>query len=393
MSADLLLFVALALQEPEHRAVGYDGFFVRSADGANELVVEGLFQVLFAYHGRYRDPSTDVELKRFRPELSGRLARSLRFRFEPKFLEDEVELEESWIGVDLCGGDALLMLGRMKAPFGLEEVRSRRHIDFPTFSILNQFSPAEDHGAFLNGTSASGCFEYGVAAYNGTGTSDTTSSKDVALRAMVHPLAGRAGDAELQLGAAVTFGSQDEPIAGETIDNEVGLPVVVFAPGVALDGTRTRVGVEAAWFSGPWFAQGELLYLTQQLGRAGANRAATAAGAYLTVARTLTGERKTFAGVEPARPNDFDTRRGPGAWVLAARYSELRLDHTLDPFAVPGTFTPEIKTASLALNWIPNRHAIVRHALVWSDYHQKVFVGGDSTDGELAFVIETQLHF
>ena len=67
MPGALFLFAALALQDPEPAATsGYDdGFFLRSEDGANELVVGGLFQVLFSYHGSDRDPSTNVELKRF----------------------------------------------------------------------------------------------------------------------------------------------------------------------------------------------------------------------------------------------------------------------------------------------------------------------------------------
>ncbi len=382
---------------PSASPVGYDdGFFLRSADGACELRFEGLFQTVFGIFGDERDPSSDVELKRMRPEFSGRLG-ELEFRLEPKFTEDEVELEEAWLGTRLGTGKNLLLLGRMKAPFNLEEVRSRRHIDFPRFSIVNQLAPAEDHGAFLFGRSAAGVFEYGLAAYNGTGSSDTNSSKDVAARLMVHPFAGRAGSRleNLQFGVAATLGTQEADVGGTEIENETGLPVVRFAPGTELDGERSRAGLEAAWFHGPWFLQSEFIALSQEMA-SGASRADVALrGGYFTLSRVLTGEARSFGGVAPDEPFRFDTFRGRGAFVLALRLSELDLDQELETpgWVDPGTFTGRIRTLSVGLNWIPNRHAIVRNALVLSRYDDVVSLDGGSTDHEEALLVEFQLHF
>jgi phosphate-selective porin OprO/OprP len=400
-AAALALFVSLAprlrAQEPSPASVGYDGgFFLRSRDGAAELRVEGLFQTVFGVFDDERDPSTDVELKRMRPELSGRID-ELEFRLEPKFTEDDVELEEAWLATRLGRGDALLMIGRMKAPFGLEEVRSRRHIDFPRFSIVNQLSPAEDHGLFLNGTSAARVFEYGLAAYDGSGNSDTTSSKDVAARLMVHPFRTGAGGAleNLGLGAAATLGTQDEDVGGSAIENETGLPVVLFAPGTELDGRRARLGLEAAWFRGPWFAQAELALVEQEMSSSAAEEEVRFSGGYLTLSRALTGEAKTFGGVVPDEPFRFDTLAGRGAFVLALRISELHLDEALAApgWTEPGTFTDRIRTFSLGLNWIPNRHVIVRNALVLTRYADEVALDEGATDREAAFLLEFQLHF
>jgi phosphate-selective porin O/P len=168
----------------------YDhGFRIISADGRNELIIEGLIQVVGRADGA-RDPSSDFVLKRIRPEFSGRIDEHYLFKFEPNFTEHEVELEEAWAGMELWEGAAVLRVGRMKAPFGLEEVRSRRNIDFPVFSIINQFSPAEDHGVFPYGLTQSGRLEWNTAVYNGTGAGDTGANKDVAGRLMVHPFAG-----------------------------------------------------------------------------------------------------------------------------------------------------------------------------------------------------------
>lgn len=363
-----------------------------SADGRGELELEGLFQVVLGVFDGDREPSSDAELKRMRPELAGGFE-GLRFRLEPKLTEDDVELEEAWVGVDLAGGDARLMLGRMKAPFNLEEVRSRRHIDFPAFSIVNQLAPAEDHGVFVNGRAAGGLLEYGVAAYNGTGESDTNSSKDVAGRLMVHPFAGREDSVwrNLQVGIAGTYGDQEEGVGGGTIDNEANLPVVTFAPDAALDGERVRAGFEGAWFHGPWMAQAEWVAVRQDMAAGGAEDDVTFEGGYLTLSRVLTGEDKSFAGVRPDAPFDFVTGSGRGAWIVAVRYSELDLDDELaGPLTAPGAFTDRIRSGSLGLNWVPNEHAIVRHTLIWSDYDDPIDpVGSD----EVAFVVELQLHF
>lgn len=302
--------------------------------------------------------------------------------------------KEAWVGAELGGRDTLLMFGRMKAPFGLEEVRSRRYIDFPRFSILNQFSPAEDHGVFLNGVAAAGVIEYGVAAYNGTGDADTTSSKDVAARLMVHPLRNDAGSAlgNLQIGIAGTFGRQDQDLAGTAIQNAFGAPVSLWASGARLDGDRIRLGLELAWFHGPVMAQAEALLVRQDMRQGSAADAVEFRGAYLDVGFVLTGEDKTFAGVKPLHPVG---KGGAGAFVLAGRVSVLDVDPALQDLALvqAGTFPRDIRSFEVGLNWILDGHALVRCAYAHSFYGDVILLGGRSIDNEGALLIEWQLHF
>ena len=99
-------------------------------------------------------------------------------------------------------------------------------------------------------------------------------------------------------------------------------------------------------------------------------------------------------GVAPREPFDFATGTGRGAWVLAARYSILNLDDDAeDALVVPGTFTDQIQTGSVGLNWIPNAHAIVRTAVVGSFYEGDVRLDTGSGDREAALLVEFQLHF
>ena len=60
---------------------------------------------------------------------------------------------------------------------------------------------------------------------------------------------------------------------------------------------------------------------------------------------------------------------------------------------MPGTYTDNIRSASLALNWVMNRHMVLRHAYVHSFYTDDVSAGGRVQDDEGALLLELQLHF
>ncbi len=355
--------------------------------GTGKIIVEGLFEV-----GTYmnvggesgaRDPDADTYVKRMRPELAGRFDGGWRFRFEPKFDDSGVELEEAWVGRELLDGDALLRLGRMKAPFGLEEARSRRHIHFPRFSVLNQFSPAEDHGLFVTGNS--GRFEYGYAIYNGTGGEEEDSGKDIALRGMWHSSPDHASGASWQLGTSLTFGKQEQAVGGDVIKNTSGQEVLRYAPGTMLDGDRLRLNLEAAWFAGPLMLQAELLGVQQEMTGGGASEDVSLHGFYLDIARSLGGNNLDFHGIQD--PDD--------SWLVALRLSSLQVSDDLNAAGLlsAGTYTDSIDSVSLGLNYVPSSHIIIRNAWTHSWYGDTVTVDGVPVDDEGMFTVELQLHF
>lgn len=378
--------------------VGYDeGFFIRSADGKNELTIEGLFQFVGGAFDAGRDPRTNFVLKRMRPQFGAKLAGWIRMNLEPNFNEEGLELEEAWLGADLLHGNARLMLGRMKVPFNLEEVRTRRFIDFPRFSILNQFAPAEDHGVFWFATSSSKIWEYNFAVYNGTGSSDTNGSKDLAARLMVHPFAARPSSPweNLQIGVAGTSGRQDTDVGGDEIKNEAGQPVIRYAADARLDGERQRIGIEGAYFRGPWFVQAEAMVIQQEMATAVEEAKIQYRGFYVDVSRVLTGEAKSFKGVVPSRPCDPLNGTGPGAWILAVRLSRLDPDDELARlgFVESGLYSGRVNSISVGLNWVLNTHAILRNSFIHSSYENPITLHNREVDSENALLIEAQMHF
>jgi hypothetical protein len=235
---------------------GYDGgFFVQSPDGSMRLTLEGLLQVRGTFFERgLEGRASGFDLERMRFELGGDFHDPYHFHVEPKFTESEVELEEAWVGADLSRSGPRLLLGRMKEPFSLEEMLPRRHFDFPSFSILNQLVPAEDHGLTLLGGSLDAPFEYGLAFYNGTGGDDLNSDKDVAARLVARPWAEQDGAPlqRLQFGGAATFGRQDADISGSTLRTEAKAPFLEFEPGSsACAWAWKRPGSRARWPCSP----------------------------------------------------------------------------------------------------------------------------------------------
>jgi phosphate-selective porin len=379
--------------EPGLRAGYDDGFFVGTADGRQELHLGGLFQVEARVYQADRARDSQFALRKARFEIEGRFEDQWVFLLEPKFQGDEAGLDEAWAGADLGFGE--LQFGRIKVPFGLEENRSRRWIDLPRRSIVKSFSPEEDLGiAFKTGGRSKG-HEFGISLTNGTGDAELGSSKDVAARFMWRPWFD-AADRSLQnlgIGLAGTHGRQRQDLSGHTLINEAAAPIFDYLGGTWLDGARQRVGAEFEWYRGPWLVYGDWFFMRQEMSGTSGSDEIDFRGGEVTVTRSLTGEAKTPSGLQPLHPIGEDG--GSGAWAVAARYSELRLDSRLStlgmvqPAGNPGT----VRTVSVGLNWYPTNHAVLRNAWVQTFYEDPIDLDGSLRRSEGALLLQFQLHF
>lgn len=373
---------------------GHDGhFFLQSADGRNRLQLGALFQAQARAFQADRGRDTEFLLERMRLEISGKVNEVYRFNFEPNFTEDEIELEEAWFGGVLPGG-AELILGRMKEPFGLEEMLPRAPQDWVNFSILNQFSPAEDHGITLLGSFCDE-LDYGLAVYNGSGGDETNSDKDVAARIVWRPFAGEDCCLQgLQFGAAGTFGRADAMLTGKSLRNEAKQDFLRFSPGTRMDGDRWRAGLEAGWYNGPFAVLAEALLLQQEMVASAGRDDVTLDGGYVGFSWVLTGEDKTWRGVEPAQPFGAGTS-GYGAWQFATRISRLSLDPALMAIGAVGStgFTDTVTTIDAGLNWYMTKLAMMRMHVLWTDYDEPIGIGGTTFGDELSVLIQAQFKF
>ncbi len=381
--------------------VGYDGgFFVRTQDGTARLALGGLLQV----HGNIFEPDlggreSEFLLRRMRFEIGGTFDGRYHFNVEPKFTEDDVDLEEAWIGMDLAEGGPLLHLGRMKEPFSLEELVPLKHIDFVNLSLLNQFVPAEQHGATLYGRTTDGRLEYGAAYFTGDGVEEIDSDRGGAARCVVHPFGAEENSPfrGLQLGMAATLGRAGQDLSGDGLITEARVPFLAFEPGSSLDGRRWRAGAEAAWLRGPLALYGEWMDSRQEMEGGSGEEDVGIGGLTIAASYVLTGEEKTWRGVRPKSPfrPGGGERGGAGAFQVAARFSLLALDDDLVDtgiIAAP-SFPRRVRSVEAGLNWYATYHARVKLHYLRTDYARDVAIGGDQRGGEDAILVQFQLHF
>jgi len=378
----LALLLGLAQEPPRQELqAGYDGgFFVRGKDA--KLAIEGLLQV----NGVFFEPDgaheSEFVLRRLRLEFTGEFYDRWLFHLEPKFTADEVEMEEAWVGFQ--AGPHSFRFGRMKEPYSWEEMASQRHMDLLNFSILNQFVPAEDHGITVLGNFD--FLEYGVGFYNGTGSDDTTSDKDVAARLVAH-----AGG--FQAGGAATFGRQKIDVGGGELKTEARVPWAQYLPGTTVDGERLRLGAEAAFLEGPFAATAEFVQVREELN----DTTARFQGAYVQASYVLTGEGRswkgegirTWKGVTPSRP--FLRDPDLGAWQLVARASRLHLDDALAPLL--SNFPHRVDSVTIGLNWIANEFVKIKVNYLRTVYEEEIVVNGVRHDNEDALLFQFQMMF
>ncbi len=392
------LLMAAPAQEPAPLAALWDdGFVFRTADGNYELTLGALLQSnLVAFPGGAPGRASEAELRRMRLEIGGLLDGAWRFNLEPNFAADGVEMEEAWLGADLPGG-ALLMIGRMKEPFGMEEMLPRKRQDFPEFSLLNRWSPAEDHGVTLFGDAAQGRVWYGVAAYNGSGGDEVNDDKDLAARLAWRPWGAPADDGArsfLQFAANATYGVAEQDLAGAELFQDARQAFAVFEPGARLDGPRTRLGADFTWLTGPSAVMAELFHVESDVVGSGGSGSAATSGWLLSASRVLTGEARGWKGIHPRRPLHGE-EPGSGAWQVAARWSELRLGAAWQDLGLllPASYPGTVRGLDLGLNWYPTRRVAWRLHFLHNFYAEDLLLGGSSVSGESAVILQLQFAF
>jgi phosphate-selective porin OprO/OprP len=143
-------------------------------------------------------------------------------------------------------------------------------------------------------------------------------------------------------------------------------------PGTVLGvGRQYRVSPQAYYYAGPFGLLTEYVLSSQEV-KKGTNIATLknvawqAAGSFV-----LTGEKASYKGVVPNSALEGGSG-GWGAWEIAARFSQLNVDHAAYPvFANPQQAAGMAREWAVGLNWYLNRN--VKFVL---DYDRSSFVKG-----------------
>jgi Phosphate-selective porin O and P len=170
---------------------GYDkGFFIRSADGKNELGIQARVQARFTYLSR--DPGmndANFSIPRARLTLHGHLfGEDLSYKFQTDFGKGNATLKDFYLDYQLLEDTLVLRVGQYKKPFSRQQLTSSGNQELVDRAITDKaFGAGRDIGFSLqNNFEKSPTFEYSVGLFNGTGdkpwfegtgTSDVTTGE------------------------------------------------------------------------------------------------------------------------------------------------------------------------------------------------------------------------
>ena len=306
------------------------------------------------------------DVGRRRIGIQGDLGRHITFE-----VEREIERMDPWRDVWInyrVSRIAQVQAGQFKIPFGLEETTGLGSLTFIYRSLVSRrLAPGRDRGLMLHGRLAGRTlgYEVGMFAHDGdnarpNGGVRVFGGRTVAGRVVAEPFHSKAWWSDFQMGAAFT--SSQVPVGFPAIRGRSLLGVSFFDSDVWVEGTRTRVGLQAQWRPGPFSITSELIRVADD--RRGQSPSGTdlapflTRGWYVSGAWVVAGASRVARVATPLRPLFHG---GFGSIQLAGRLERFRLG------GGPATEVPSMSpragsiagngedAMTIGLSWYPNR--------------------------------------
>jgi phosphate-selective porin OprO/OprP len=210
-----------------------------------------------------------------------------------------------------------LTAGQFKIPFGLDELTSSNDIPLIERALpVDAFAPSRRLGVGFSRKQDA----YTLSAMVfGSSIDGDDRGRGAAVRATVAPMRSAATAVHLGI-AAVTERPRSKVDFDTAPESRVADVDLVNTGGIDDVHGIHRVGLEAAWRTGPASIQAE--WMRASIQRDAGRPDASFDGWYVAGSWVLTGESRPykhgrFKGIEPSRPT--------GAWELTARYSRIDL--------------------------------------------------------------------
>ena len=367
-----------------------DGFSLRSADGNFVLKLRGYAQ----FDGRFwtsdeKRPQVETFLlRRVRPIFEGTVYKIFDFRIMPDFGQGTTVLYDAYLEARFNPAFRV-RAGKFKPPIGLERLQSATDILFVERALPTNLVPNRDLGVQVSGDLAGGVFNYAVGVFNGTvdlgnGDADTNNGKDVDGRIFFQPFVVGAGPLKnLGFGVGASQGNQTGTLTATALPAYRTPGQQTFfsyrsdgtaAGTVIADGTRFRLAPQGYFYSGPFGLLAEYTISRQDVRRDLVSDRLEHKAWQVAASWVIGGGEASFRGVNVKKVWD-PAAHTYGAFELAARYSELKLDDATFPlFANPASSARSAKAAALGLNWYFNRNLKLMF-----DYETTRFEGGAAT--------------
>ncbi|HVK58323.1 MAG TPA: porin [Candidatus Kapabacteria bacterium] len=399
-------------------SAGASGFQIRSADTNFVLKIRGYLQADSRWfiddEGSSATSNDTFLLRRVRPIFEGTVFDKFDYRLMLDFGSgvtannaNNAYVQDAYVNARLLP-EFQIQGGKFKEPVGLERLQSGANLLFVERAYPTQLLPNRDVGFQLQGDIGSGLLSYAVGAFNGVadgGSGDidrTDDEKDIAARIFAHPFKDTNIEAlqGLGIGVAGTYGNQfGTPRSYVTPGQQTFFSYLAGTGTNAVantDGTVWRLSPQAYWYWRSLGVLAEYAISSSEVARSGggvtANDRLQHSAWQVAASYFLTGEDNSFKAVTPLKPFSLGGD-GWGAWEIAARVSQLKLDDDTFPlYANPNTSASEAISYAGGVNWHLNRNFKVN-----LNYEHTDFDGGASNpllaEGEDVILTRAQISF
>lgn len=315
---------------------------------ALEISPRGRVHVDFAAHDEdNRELGDGFRARRARIGLSGKIDDDWSFQIEYDFAENGSSANDVYLRyTGLEQGN--ITVGHFKVPFGLEELTSSNNITLIERSLpTTTFAQSRRMGV---GYSTSGdSWTFGLMGFGqgqGSGVRGSTADEGLGIGGRLTVTPVNNGENLFHLGLAATTESPADKDAKVVRfrtrpESRPTNERLVDTGNISDVSSINRVGLEAAWKSGPLSVQSE--WMRSSISRSGQPNV-DLDGWYVSGSWVLTGESRgyrggVFRGVSPNSPG--------GVWELTARYSSVDLDDG-------PVFGGDEQNWTLGVNWYAN---------------------------------------
>jgi phosphate-selective porin OprO/OprP len=376
-------------------AAGPDGFNIRGAEGDFRLNIRYQMQVdsRFAADRSTGEPDS-IFLRRAQPIISATLFRRFEVIGLTDFADGRARINDAYIDFVFTNW-IRLRGGKFKMPVGLERLRSGMALSLAERSLATQLVPNRDIGLQVWSDLPGGKVSYAAGVFNGvadaaTGDGDSDDDKEFAGRIFTHPFAG---SDSLLSGLGLGIGGSRGPTRGLPVYSTMGeTTFFLYSLDARADGMRYRIDPQAYYFNGPVGLLGEYVLSSQEVrnNETGIVYSPKNTGFQVQGTLFLTGDRATYAASSPTE--NFEPANGTfGAFELAARYSELRVDRGVFEQGIGAGIAQKAKAWALGLNWYMNRSVRLMFNYEKTDFLERP--GGETVPHEKVFLQRLQLKF
>ncbi|HLI62972.1 MAG TPA: porin [Terriglobales bacterium] len=380
------------VQEGPTLTVGRDTFSISSPDKTYSLRIGGHFQLDGKFFpGNDGDLLTNsFNLRRARPIIEASLGQYVDFRFVPDFGNGQTLIYDAYADVKISPY-FVVRGGKFKTPMGLELLQNDPDLTFLERSLASDLVQNRDAGVEFYGD-VKQRLSYQFAVDNGSPIGanlavPSQGGKNVVERIFATPFApsGIAALKGLGFGIGSSQGRQNPGATLPTLLSTGGQAVFFSYTGTAAvpstftDGTMINISPQAYYYAGPLGLMAEYVTSTQDIGGKTANkntivRAIENHAWQVTGSWMLTGEQNSYRSIVPRKALEGGGHEsGWGAWEVAARYSELRID----PLAFSSGLADITKSARASHEWVVGLNWYLNFFVkLQFNYDQSTFDGG-----------------